>query len=682
MPRPTAPPRRARFRTARRPAGATALQVVGAVALCAALTACSAEPRQPPSAATPTPARAAATAPAPAVEPPAAPTTRTPGAAPTSAAPTTPTVPPPAASPTPEPPTGDLHPCEQGIAIHSPETKPDLVADCKVLLAIKDELAGRAELDWSGERTMFVWEGIDVRDDRVVNVLLRQRGLTGSIPPEISRLTGLRILHLHENRLTGPIPPELGEMTRLESLWLGTNELTGSIPRELGAMTSLGALIADRNQLTGAIPPELGQLGELQVLILSRNGLTGPIPAELGRLSKLETLSLTRNRLTGPIPSGLGALAELDIVNLRVNPIARCFWPPGEPVVAPALAALGIEDCASPSVAEPAPRLTDAQTIAFAGEVTEERRAALRAAVEDVAVFYRLGHGLEIPDFRLYFAPDAESADAVYEQVTGRPPRFVRDYLAGTVTMTAEGPVGIVLDRHDGEFVDRLLSHEYYHLFQHGTVAPAPGVGLAVPAWLSEGTAEYASGLYIRDKYRVDVHEEWRAASLRYEGDFAELARDYRGGDHGVAALAVDWLVTHSGDRDSHARYWRLVGAGEQWHDAFVEAFGISAGDFLEPFEAYRAAVAVTQIRGVVLDPAGAPLAGATVVAYPDGPNTTPLHTTSAADGAFELAAPRGTFTLFLARGNRGGPALQRHDRVRQQLRPADPVRDRRRRGP
>ena len=488
-------------------------------------------------------------------------------------------------------------------------------------------------------------------DGRVVNVLLQRRGLTGSIPPEIAGLTGLRFLNLAENRLTGPIPAELGEMKRLESLWLGTNRLTGSIPAELGAMASLRVLIADRNELTGGIPPELGELQELRILDLSRNELTGSIPAELGRISKLESLWLTYNRLVGPIPAEFGALTELDSVNLSVNPIVRCLWPPGEPVVAPALAELGIEDCASSSVAEPPPRLTDAQRIAFAGDVPAERQAALRAAVEDIAVFYRLGLGLEIPDFRLYFASDAESADAIYEQVTGRPPRLVRHHLAGTVTMTAEGPVGVLLDRRDGELVDRLLSHEYYHLFQYGTGAPAPGVAPLVPDWLFEGTAEYASGLFIRDKYRADVHESWRAASLGYEGDFIVLASDYSGGHQGVAALAVDWLVRYSGDPDSHARYWQLMGAGEHWDDAFVAAFGISAGDSLESFEAYRTAVAVTHIRGVVVDREGTALAAVTIVAHPDGPYSTPLHTTSAADGTFELVAPRGTYTLFLARG-------------------------------
>jgi len=35
--------------------------------------------------------------------------------------------------------------------------------------------------------------------------------LSGGIPPELGKLTNLRLLGLTQNRLTGSIPPELGE---------------------------------------------------------------------------------------------------------------------------------------------------------------------------------------------------------------------------------------------------------------------------------------------------------------------------------------------------------------------------------------------------------------------------------------------------------------------------------------
>ena len=41
---------------------------------------------------------------------------------------------------------------------------------------------------------------------RVAHILLVRRGLTGSIPPELAGLTGLKQLALGENELTGHIP--------------------------------------------------------------------------------------------------------------------------------------------------------------------------------------------------------------------------------------------------------------------------------------------------------------------------------------------------------------------------------------------------------------------------------------------------------------------------------------------
>jgi len=56
---------------------------------------------------------------------------------------------------------------------------------------------------------------------------------TGSIPPEIGKLTNLTILNLSDNQLTGSIPPEIGNLTKLEYLFLNDNQLIGSIPSEV-----------------------------------------------------------------------------------------------------------------------------------------------------------------------------------------------------------------------------------------------------------------------------------------------------------------------------------------------------------------------------------------------------------------------------------------------------------------
>ena len=128
-------------------------------------------------------------------------------------------------------------------------------------------------------------EDIQCTDGNVDDLFLDNKGLTGSIPTELSTLTHLVNLYLHTNNLSGSIPAELGNLTHLEMLDLSYNQLGGSIPAELGNLTKLKRLRLHDNQLNGSIPVELGNLTNLSDLILNDNQLSGSIPAELANAS-------------------------------------------------------------------------------------------------------------------------------------------------------------------------------------------------------------------------------------------------------------------------------------------------------------------------------------------------------------------------------------------------------------
>ena len=212
------------------------------------------------------------------------------------------------------------HPCVSGGAAED-TSNPGLLSDCETLLAARDTLAGTATLNWAADTPIADWNGVTVHrtQQRVTELQLDSRDMTGEIPTELGNLSKLQRLSLYNNQLTGEIPDELGSLSNLQSLSLSNNRLTGEIPDELDSLSNLQSLSLSNNRLTGEIPTELDSLSNLQSLSLSNNRLTGEIPTELGNLSKLQRLSLYNNQLTGEIPDELGSLSNLQSLSLSNN---------------------------------------------------------------------------------------------------------------------------------------------------------------------------------------------------------------------------------------------------------------------------------------------------------------------------------------------------------------------------
>ena len=204
-----------------------------------------------------------------------------------------------------------------------------LVADCTTLLGLKDTLRGTATLNWAENLAMTSWDGITVAGDppRVTGLSLRDKALSGTIPPALGQLSALTSLYLdindgletNDNNLSGEIPKELGQLSNLTHLYLDNNNLIGEIPKELGQLTALTHLFLHDNALSGAIPAELGNMSKLQWLYLYNTNLIGEIPEELGNLKKLWHLTLHNNNLSGTIPSTLGNMSALLNLELHNN---------------------------------------------------------------------------------------------------------------------------------------------------------------------------------------------------------------------------------------------------------------------------------------------------------------------------------------------------------------------------
>ncbi len=211
--------------------------------------------------------------------------------------------------------------CGTDGAVADSVSSPELVSDCNALLAGYETLTGSAALNWSASRPLSEWAGVTIGGTprRVTGLNLYARNLSGEIPIELSRLTGLRELILSRNQLTGRVPASLSDLSDLEELSLWGNQLTGSIPASLGSLVNLEELYLSQNRLSGSIPASLGGLSKLRELSLLRNRLTGPLPAELGNLVGLRRLALSSNELTGTLPVWLGGLTDLESLSLWGN---------------------------------------------------------------------------------------------------------------------------------------------------------------------------------------------------------------------------------------------------------------------------------------------------------------------------------------------------------------------------
>nr|XP_034924364.1 MDIS1-interacting receptor like kinase 2-like [Populus alba] len=148
---------------------------------------------------------------------------------------------------------------------------------------------------------------------------LSYNNISGNIPSEISTLKRLRVFSLAVNHISGTIPKEIGMLSSLSQIFWHENDLGGLLPASISNLTHLTDLYLNENELYGGIPPEVGTLGSLNLLDLSNNNLSGALPTSIGNLSNLSYLYLYRNKLSGPIPTSIGNLRSLTSLFLSSN---------------------------------------------------------------------------------------------------------------------------------------------------------------------------------------------------------------------------------------------------------------------------------------------------------------------------------------------------------------------------
>lgn len=308
-------------------------------------------------------------------------------------------------------------------------------------------------------------------------------------------------------------------------------------------------------------------------------------------------------------------------------------------------------------IAPPLPHLGDESldTVLVVGSGSAEHEAAARRLFAELQAFVeRFGGGR--PHLTVYIGDEASLAP-VHRRLYGEeiPARFCSTGGVGFLLLTVDCPERFplaVIAPYLRDVRDRLAP-------EPSLPEVAEGYDRRGPRWL-----HLAIEGYIHDAYRVATgHDEAaklretrivmarRTTSALAEYGTAEDAES-RGREWalGLGILAGEWLAERAGEA-ALLDYYRRLPASASWQEAFESAFGLPVEDFHDAFEHHRAGIAppfvLHRVRGVLLDPGGAPAAGAWIAASmgePSWEDTT--HT--AEDGSFDLLLRDGRHTLFV----------------------------------
>ena len=169
---------------------------------------------------------------------------------------------------------------------------------------------------WLGFLPVEYWFGVEISNNRVVQLNLPYNNLEGDIPKEIGDIDSLSILDLSSNTIYD-IPSSIGNLITLDTLAFFGCPIE-SLPPEIGNLSDLKYLNISYTQITN-LPDEIGGLTRLEYLI-GNNGLLQNIPETIGNLTSLIEIDLSLNDITN-LPIGIGNCTNLIKLQLNANEI-------------------------------------------------------------------------------------------------------------------------------------------------------------------------------------------------------------------------------------------------------------------------------------------------------------------------------------------------------------------------
>jgi hypothetical protein len=140
-----------------------------------------------------------------------------------------------------------------------------------------------------------------------------------------------------------------------------------------------------------------------------------------------------------------------------------------------------------------------------------------------------------------------------------------------------------------------IMLHEWYHVLQYSFLECGPPRCHAqvrpIPAWLIEGSAEYAAAHAAQGERLIFYSFIRRYELFRAEQVDTPLQRIHEArtsADYGLSFAAVELLIGDSGTK-TLLEFWERAGSTGRWEGAFPDTFGTTPARFYRSFERYRA---------------------------------------------------------------------------------------------
>ena len=220
----------------------------------------------------------------------------------------------------------------------------------------------------------------------------------------------------------------------------------------------------------------------------------------------------------------------------------------------------------------------DTRDLVFLGDVPSARRTEIRELIDDTKAYFEARFGLVAPHATTYVGASRADLAASFLEATGAP-----------VSATACGARGrnFILLYCQGDLTS-ILPREYFHVLQLDLSASHESADLTDARWLLDATAAHAAALY-RDARAIEPYDAYLASVIALAKTQGLPLTDPAA--TAVRRLAIDFLAQRAGD-ESLVEVWRQVGPAVGWREAFQVVFGLPYNEFVDLFEAHRAAVA------------------------------------------------------------------------------------------